>query len=282
MKVFSLLLFSLVLACSQSKGSDKYASEEGNLRYEVAESEEYISEKSENSDIQVENEDLQEQKIIKTARLVFETSDPEKTHQKILQLTKQYKGFIQSDNSGKGYNRIFKNIVLRVPTEHFQDVVNGVSEGIEFFDEKTISRKDVSEEFVDLQARLKAKKQLEERYLELLKKAKNVKEMLEIERELSKIREEIEAKEGRLKYLQDKVSLSTVHIEFYKTTEIKRMTVSYGQKIKNALQGGWNGISVFFLGILYLWPLFILAFVMIFFIRRYLKKKKKNKIKTNS
>jgi len=274
MKFFSLLLFSLALACSQqSKESDKFVTE-SNASYDIPESE-YVIESTEKSDVTAIEVEIQEQKIIKTARLVFETSNPEKTHQKILQLTKQYNGFIQSDNSGKGYNRIFKNIVLRVPSEHFQDLVNGVTEGVEFFDQKEISRKDVSEEFVDLKARLKAKKQLESRYLELLVKAKNVKEMLEIERELSKIREEIEAKEGRLQFLQNKVSLSTVHIEFYKITEIKGMTVSYGQKIKNSLQGGWNGISVFFLGILYLWPLFILAAIFVFFIRRYLKKKKK-------
>ena len=132
------------------------------------------------------------------------------------------------------------------------------------------------EEFVDLQARLKAKRTLEDRYLELLKKANNVKEMLEIERELSNIREEIEAKQGRLQYLENKVSMSTVNIEFYKTTAETGITQSYGQKMKNALQGGWNGISVFFLGILYLWPLFLVAIIVVIILRIFLKRRKKN------
>jgi hypothetical protein len=215
-----------------------------------------------------------EQKIIKTARLAFETKDVEATHKKILQLASQYKGLVQNDNSGKDYNRIYKNMTVRIPTENFQQFIDGISEGVAYFDQKDISRQDVSEEFVDLEARLKAKRVLEERYLELLKKANKVEEMLQIERELSNIREEIEAKQGRLQYLQSQVSMSTVNIEFYKTTAETGITQSYGQKMKNALQGGWNGISVFFLGILYLWPLFLVAIIVVIILRIFLKKRK--------
>lgn len=218
---------------------------------------------------------LQEgQKTIKTARLVFETRDVEKTHQYILQLTNEYNGLVQNDNSGKNHNRISKNLTIRIPTEDFQEFITAVSKGIDYFDQRTISRQDVSEEFIDLEARLKAKRTLEERYLELLKKANNVKEMLEIERELSTIREEIEARQGRLQYLQNQVSMSTLNIEFYKMTAETGITQSYGQKIKNALQGGWNGISVFFLGVLYLWPLFLVAIIMVGVIRIFLKRRK--------
>lgn len=178
---------------------------------------------------------------------------------------------MQSDNSGKDYNRIYKNLIVRVPTENFQKFLNDISEGVDYFDERNISQQDVSEEFIDLEARLNAKRVLEDRYLELLKKANNVKEMLEIERELSNIREEIEAKQGRLQFLQNQVSMSTVSIDFYKTTAETGITQSYGQKMKNAFQRGWNGISVFFLGILYIWPLLLIAIIIVIFLRIFLK-----------
>ena len=101
--------------------------------------------------------------------------------------------------------------------------------------------------------------------------------MLEIERELANIREEIEARQGRLNYLQNRVSMSTVHIEFYKETASTGVTLSYGQKMLNALKGGWDGISVFFIGLLYLWPLFVFALIVILLIRRYLKRSRKKK-----
>ncbi|MEZ4857376.1 MAG: DUF4349 domain-containing protein [Flavobacteriaceae bacterium] len=280
MKLFSLFLFGLALACGGGGNSD-YALEEPNP---VAADYEYIEESPVSQKLIVDesSEEIIEQKIIKTANLRFEASNPEETHKNIVALTQQYKGFIQSDNAGKNYNQLYRNMVIRVPTESFQPFIDAISKGVPYFDQKDISRQDVSEEFVDLEARLKAKRELEVRYLELLKQAKNVKEMLEIERELSNIREEIEAKQGRLNYLQNKVSLSTLNIEFYKQTAETGVTLSYGQKIVNALKGGWDGISVFFLGLLYLWPLFVIALIVILLLRRYLKRNKKKASENNS
>lgn len=272
MKFSIVLLFGFVLACSNGGANKVYSPEADEAGYVMNDDIVYTEEisSSNNTDLS----EVQEQKIIKTARLVYETKDVEATHAKILQLASQYKGFVQSDNSGKGYNRISRNMMVRVPTEHFMDFIHGVSEGVAYFDQKDISRQDVSEEFVDLEARLKAKRELENRYLELLKQAKTVKDMLEIERELSNIREEIEAKQGRLQFLQNRVSMSTITLEFYTLTAETGVTKSYGQKMINSLKGGWDGISVFFLGILYLWPLFIVALIVILILRKVLRKKK--------
>ena len=269
MKIISSLILLLTLACS-SGGSNDFE-ENQDMGTSGVESSIYKTSDGIENPIQ----EVQEQKIIKTAQLTFETKDVAVTHQKILKLASDYKGFVQSDNSGKSYNRVFQNLVVRIPTENFQNFIDGISEGVEYFDQKQISQKDVSEEFVDLEARLKAKRELEARYLELLKKANSVKDMLEIERELSNIREEIEAKQGRLKYLQSQVSMSTATIEFYRTTAETGITKSYGQKMKNALKGGWNAISVLFLGIIYLWPLFLVAIIVVVVLRAFLRRRRK-------
>jgi len=215
------------------------------------------------------------QKIIKTGNLRFETQELEKTHQKILAAVQKVNGYVQRDNTGKNYNSQYHNLTVRIPSENFDTVIAAISDGVSFFEEKTISQRDVTEEFVDLNARLKAKRTLEKRYLELLSKAKNVKEMLEIERELSKIREEIEAREGRLKYLQSQVSESTITIYYYKISSERGVTVSYGRKMINAFKNGWSNVSEFFLGLLHIWPFIILVALSIFMIRRWLKKRKK-------
>ena len=274
MKLISMLLFGFVLACSGNSSNDGFVSKSQAHESDYGIEEALVMEEVVSNEISPAAE-VQEQKIIKTARLVYETKDVDATHKNILQLANQYQGFVQSDNSGKSYNRIYRNMVVRVPSEHFLEFIAGISEGVSYFDQNDISRQDVSEEFVDLEARLKAKRELEKRYLELLKQAKNVKEMLEIERELSKIREEIEAKQGRLQYLQSRVSMSTVNVEFYKLTSETGVTQSYGQKMINSLKGGWDGISMFFLGILYIWPFFVLALIVVFVLRKLLKKKKK-------
>lgn len=215
------------------------------------------------------------QKIIKESYLEFETNNLDKTFDNIQRYVKQNNGVIQNDNASKNYNRSIRTLIVRVPTNGFQNTIDSISKSVEYFDSKSISSKDVTEEFIDLEARLGAKRVLETRYLQLLSKAKNVKEMLEIERELSSIREEIEAKQGRLKYLNNKVALSTINITFYKTTTSSKITQSYGSKMGKALKSGFNGLSYFFLGVLNIWPFLILLSIGIFFIRKWYKKKMK-------
>lgn len=215
-------------------------------------------------------------KIIKTGNLRFETQDLKKTHERIMQAIQASNGYVQNDQSGKNYNQVYQDITVRVPTENFQRTIDAIVQGVDYFDEKTIKQQDVTEEFVDVTARLKAKNALEDRYLALLAKAKNVKEMLEIERELAQIREEIERAQGRLKYLQNKVSMSTINIAFYKNNVETKTSQSYGSKIVNALKSGWNGISTFFLGLLHVWPFLILVALGVFFMRRWMKKRRRN------
>lgn len=216
-----------------------------------------------------------EQKIIKTASLRFETADMDTTYSQIQSAVKNHGAQIQNDTEGKDYSSIYRNIVIRIPNQKFDAFITDVGKGVSYFDRKEISASDVTEEYIDVDARVKAKKVLEARYLELLKKASKVSEMLEIERELANVREEIESHEGRLKYLQNHVSMSTVNIEFYKKTDVQGgVTVSYGSKMWNALKSGFNGISAFFIGVLYMWPLIIILVAVFFFVRKKIKNRK--------
>lgn len=167
--------------------------------------------------------------------------------------------------------------MVRIPSKNFDAFLKDISVGVSYFDRKEISSNDVTEEFIDVESRVKTKKVLEARYLELLKKANKVSEMLEIEKQLSDIREEIEAKEGRLKYIQNQVSMSTVHINFYKTlANENQATVSYGSKILNALKSGFNSISNFFIWLLEIWPVIVILPLLFILIKRWFKRKFKN------
>ena len=214
-------------------------------------------------------------KIIKESHLRFETSSIEKTFETISSWLKQNKGFIQSDKTTKNYGNLERTMVIRIPTISFQLVIDSISNSVKVFDRKEISRRDVTEEFIDLEARLKSKRKLEARYLELLPQAKNVKEILEIEREIAKIREEIEAKQGRLKYLEDKVSLSTIYISFYEETNIeKSKSQTFFSRLIKAFKGGFTSVGEFFIGLLYVWPFILIGVFILVFIRKRLRRKK--------
>lgn len=117
-------------------------------------------------------------------------------------------------------------------------------------------------------------KEIGKRYLELLSKANKVSEILEIEKQLAIIREEIEAKEGQLKYLQSQISMSTVTIEMYTNNASESgVTVSYGSKIWNSVKSGFNGMSSFILGLISIWPFIIIFVILFIFVRRRFKRK---------
>jgi hypothetical protein len=215
-----------------------------------------------------------EHKIIKIGDIRFETNDLGETYNQMITAVKKHNAIVQNDTEGKDYGSVFRKIIVRVPSKNFDLFLSDISKGVAYFDNKEISSQDVTEEYIDIDARLKAKKVLESRYLELLKKANKVTEMLEIEKQLSAIREEIEAKEGQLHYMQSQISMSTITIEFYKTVANEGgATISYGSKIWNAIKSGFNGISSFFIGLLSIWPFLIILATGFYFIRKRFKKK---------
>ena len=275
MKTFiSCLLIVFVLSCSDSAESKISATDMSVVAEESATVAPIVSNLKDKE--AVINETKPELKIIKTGTIRFQTSDIQSSFSQIRNATNKYKAYIQSDNSGTDYSSNYRNVTIRIPNNYFNAFIDEISKGVKYFDRKEITAQDVTEEFVDIEARLKAKRTLENRYLEILQKANKISEILEIESELSKIREEIEATEGRLKYLENRVSMSTISIEMYtEKPQGTGTTVSYGSKMWNAVTSGFNGLSSFFIAILHIWP-FILIFVAVFiFARRKIRNKKK-------
>ena len=215
------------------------------------------------------------QKIIKEASLRFETNDLQDTFNQIQTAIAANKASIQNDSEGKDYDNVYRNLTVRVPSQNFDAFINAISKGVSYFERKDISSQNVTEQYIDLTSRLNTKRKLEERYLQILQKATKISEILEIEKQISAIREEIEAKEGQLRYLESRVSESTVTIEFYKTIAQKEgIKTSYGSKIWTAIQSGFFSLSEFLISIISLWPFIILFCVIAYFIRRRFKRKK--------
>ncbi|KAF2332176.1 DUF4349 domain-containing protein [Flavobacterium nitrogenifigens] len=216
------------------------------------------------------------QKIIKQGSLRFETDNLENTYNQIQKAVSDNKARVINDSEGKDYNSVYRSLTIKVPSQNFDRFINNVSKGVSYFEVKNISAEDVTEQFIDLTSRLNTKKKLEERYLQILQKATKVSEILEIEKQISAIREEIESKEGQLKYLESRVSESTVTIDFYKKTPEKEgIKISYGSKIWNAIKSGFFSLSDFLISLISVWPFVILFCVFAYFIRRRLKRRKK-------
>jgi hypothetical protein len=104
------------------------------------------------------------------------------------------------------------SLELRIPSDRFDAVVNGLAP-IGKVESVNISAQDVGEEFVDLSARVANARRLEARLIQLLaSRTGRLTDVLSVERELARVREEIERYEGRLRYLQAHVSISSLTV----------------------------------------------------------------------
>jgi len=214
-----------------------------------------------------------EKKIIKTANISIEVDDFKNARVALENLLKKYDAYV-ADESEQNYDyQISDELTIRVKAENFDNLLNDVSGLAVHLNSKHVKLADVTEEFIDITSRLKNKKQVEQQYLEILKQARTIDEILKVNEHLRVIREEIESKEGRLKYLNSQVSLSTIYLSMYQKIESTDYP-SFGYKLIKAVEGGWDGILLFILGLVYLWPFILIILVAVWLIIRYRKKRK--------
>jgi hypothetical protein len=219
------------------------------------------------------------EKIIKTSNLDITVEDYKKSRAEITSLVKSHTAFIANENEQHTNYNISNTIVIRVVNNKFDLLVDKVSNIGKELNSKNISSDDVTAQFVDIQARLKTKKEVEKRYLELLQKAVKITDILEIEEKARVLREEIEAQEGQLKYLNDQVNYSTIHLTIHQDFEYQATDKpGFLNRMGNALSGGWSGFITLIIGIMYAWPVLILLGILAYYIVKGIQKEKKKQV----
>ncbi|NSW45936.1 MAG: DUF4349 domain-containing protein [Bacteroidales bacterium] len=241
------------------------------------ESKKYVNaeEASSNNESETNRTELKttiERKLIKQGSMSFETDNIEKAKNYIENKVKIFEGYIAKEYSYDYTEQKQYVLEIRIPNQKFDDFLKSLNNIIVSLDNKDIQVKDVTEEYVDIDARIKTKKTVIQRYSELLKQAKSVAEMLDIEREIGNLQTDIESLEGRLKYLQNQISLSTLSLTFY---EHRTKDFGFWSKIVKSIKGGWNGLLWFLVGVMYLWPLWLILFGGLWFLLRYIKRRRK-------
>jgi hypothetical protein len=122
----------------------------------------------------------------------------------------RYRGFVVSTSTG-GAEARRGTIVLRVPADRFEEALNDLR-GLGEVRRQEVRGEDVSQEFVDLEARLRHLEAQERVMLALFDEAVTVAGTIRIQNELSGVQLRIEEIEGRLRYLRDQTSLSTISV----------------------------------------------------------------------
>lgn len=218
-------------------------------------------------------------KIIKTATLNVEVKEYAKFNQVVHLSAEKFGGYIADEQQTETEYKIENTITIKVPVDQFQSTVDFLTSGDGKINEKKISSEDVTTQVVDTKSRLEAKKQVRLRYLDLLKQAKNMEEILQVQSEINGIQEEIESASGRINYLSNASAMSTIHLTYYQVINASAKeteTVSFWEKTKSAFLSGWNGLGEVLIGLFYIWPLILLALLVVWFVKRNFGKKKLN------
>lgn len=218
------------------------------------------------------------EKIKKTADLNITVDDYKKARTEIEKIVKSGNAYIGSENEQNTTYSITNYMVIRVMNKDFDSMVNKLLTVASNVNSKNVTAEDVTAQFVDIQSRLKSKKEIEKRYLDILQKASKVSDILEIEQKLGEIREEIEAKEGELKFLSDQVNYSTINLNVHQDFEYTPTDrPGFFGRLGSAFGNGWSGFLSFLVGVVYVWPLWLIlgltAYLLVKFIKRQSKKK---------
>ena len=141
--------------------------------------------------------------ILRTGQASIEVDSLETAMARLRQLARRAGGFVADAAVQSGRDQVRQaTLELKVPSARFDELTEGL-EPIGRLEFVNVSAEDVSEEFVDLAARAANGRRLEERLVELLRtRTGKLQDVLSVERELARVREEIERIEGRLRYLK--------------------------------------------------------------------------------
>ncbi|KKI93818.1 hypothetical protein WQ54_01840 [Bacillus sp. SA1-12] len=229
---WTILLIGLICGCSNSSEESKQADKAVGEMVDKSNTAQDIGEKSENADEDAaqnsnerteaegneqrisETSNQSDRMVIYTANLSIEVKSYQKTMEFIQQKLESANGYVVESNSyTTGERQLLEGtITVRLPQEQFKSFLQAVENGSTKVNDRSISGQDVTEEYVDLEARLKSKQIVEARLLDFMSKAEKTEDLLKISNDLAAVQEEIEQIKGRMNYLNNKVDLATVTI----------------------------------------------------------------------
>ena len=218
-------------------------------------------------------------KIIRNAELTLEVTAPQEVQRKISSIAESQGGFVVTSESKQrqiaegAQPEIEISLVIRVPAAQFGAAMDQVrSAGNRVVQEK-MTGEDVTEEFIDLEARIKTQKALEDQFLEIMKRANKVEDALEVERQIAEVRTEIEKLEGRKRFLENRASLSTITVSLQTPTAIAVNTSGFGRDIREAVADSVQiaiAIVLFLIRfVIVMIPIFLLLILPLWLLARY-------------
>jgi hypothetical protein len=186
--------------------------------------------------------------IIRTGQASVRVDSLERGIRAVRALATRVGGFVANSSISSGDDEAHSaTLEIKIPAAHFDDAINGL-QPIGTLESVNVSAEDVGEEFVDVAARAENGRKLEQRLIDILgTRTGKLSDVLAVERELARVREEIERQEGRMRYLRTRAAMSTLSVTVHEKAPVVAGTGSRGV-IADAFRQAWRNFIRFVAG----------------------------------
>lgn len=178
-------------------------------------------------------------KIVQTTDIDVKVKEVPRTFQDVVRIATTAGGFVASSSFSNADKEQIADFTVRVPADQYQNVLAQIR-GMGTVDTEKSDANDATEEYTDLQARLRTLQATEQRYLDLLAKAENVNDILTVQDRLDGVRGQIEQVQGRINLLDHLTDLATITIHLRPLGVVGPASTGGGAHPINAAQSAWQ------------------------------------------
>jgi len=290
-KVLSLLVLLLLVGCNAARSQEAPTAV-------PTESASIVPEKSADTGTSLVSSSTEsettERLVVKRAEMSVSVADPVEAMHTVIQLAEDMQGYVVNSSQwnstdGKGQTYVNSSVMVRVPAERLEEIIlkvrglaadpkNGVLS-------ESVTGEDVTAEYVDSQSRLRNLQAAEAQLVELLDKATDLEYTLDIFKELTDIRSQIEVLQGRIKYLEESSALSVLNVNFVAEASLQPLQIGPWKPsgvVKDALQtlirAGQN-VGTALIKFVIIWVPFLLPIgLIVYFVSKGAKNRKAKRL----
>jgi len=215
--------------------------------------------------------------IVRTGQAQIEVASVDDASTKIRQLAQRLGGYIANSSRQSGKDQIRSaTLEVKLPAPRFDEALSGLNP-IGTVESTNVTSEDVGEDYVDVSARLANARRLEQRLIDLLaQRTGKLSDVLSVERELARVREEIERYEGHMRFLRSRAALSTLTVTVHERAPILDQDIGHNP-IAEAFKSAWRNfvgfIAAFIASLGVIIPLALLAVLGWLLYLRYIRQK---------
>ena len=189
-----------------------------------------------------ETAEAADRKIIRNAEITIEVPSTTAAQHEVTSIAESHGGFVvtseakQRESNDPAQRTLDIKLVVRVPSNQFGRAFDEIKKLAGNTPSENVTSQDVTEDFIDLEARIKTQKALEVQFLEIMRQANKISDALEVQRQIAEVRTDIEKLEGRKRFLENRSSLSTINVNIQTPKPVIAVTESgFRQSLREAV-----------------------------------------------